>query len=37
MTPFIKFGQKNEIIAVVGGKTILQQARLGFYEKGIYP
>jgi hypothetical protein len=37
VTPFIKFGEKNEIIAVVGSKTILQQVRLGFYEKGTYP
>ncbi len=37
VTPFVRFGQKNEIIAIVGGKTILQQVRLGFYDKGIYP
>ena len=37
VTPFIKPGQKNEIIAIVGGKTTLQQARLGFYEGGSYP
>lgn len=37
VTPFIKFGQKNEIIAVVGGKTILEQARLEVYDKGAYP
>jgi hypothetical protein len=36
VTPFIKFGQKNEIIAIVG-KTTLQQASLGFYDKGTYP
>ena len=36
-TPFIRFGQKNEVIVVVGGKTMLKEARLGFYEKGIYP
>jgi hypothetical protein len=36
-TPFIKFGQKNEVIVVVGGKTILKEVRLGFHEKGIYP
>jgi hypothetical protein len=37
VTPFIKFGQKNEIIAVMGGKTTLKQAQLSFYNKGIYP
>lgn len=37
VTPFIRFGQKNEIIAIVGGKLILKQVRLGFYDEGIYP
>ena len=37
VTPFIKFGQKNEIIVIVGGKTMLQQVRLGSYDKGNYP
>ena len=33
VTPFLKFGQKNEIIiVVVGGKTVVQEVRLGFYD-----
>lgn len=37
VTPMVKFGQENEITVVVSPKTILQQARLGFYDEGIYP
>ena len=38
VTPFLKVGRKNEIIVIVGGKTTLQQARIGFYDKGAnYP
>jgi hypothetical protein len=37
ITPVIHFGHPNEFIVVVGGKTILQQARVGFYNKGEYP
>jgi hypothetical protein len=37
VTPFIKFGQKNEIIAILARGTILENATLDFYEKGVYP
>jgi hypothetical protein len=37
VTPFVKFGQKNEVIVVMGGKTTIQKATLDFYEKNSYP
>jgi hypothetical protein len=37
VTPFVKFGQKTEIIVIMGGRTTLQQVRVGFYDKGTYP
>lgn len=37
ITPALHFGHPNEFIILLGGKTILQQARVGFYDKGEYP
>jgi hypothetical protein len=37
VTPFIKFGQKNEIIVLIGKGTTLQQASLDSYDKNVYP
>ncbi len=37
VTPYIKFGQKTEIIAVMGSGTTLEKASLDSYEKGVYP
>jgi hypothetical protein len=33
VTPFIKFGQKNEIIVLIGKGTVLQQASVDYYDK----
>jgi hypothetical protein len=37
VTPFVKYGQKNEIVVVLGGNTIVKDATLNFYDKKIYP
>ena len=33
-TPFIRFGQKNEVIVVVGGKTMLKGCGPDFMRRG---
>ena len=37
VTPFVKFGKKNEIVVLTGGKTTIKKATLDFYEKNVYP
>jgi hypothetical protein len=37
VTPFIKWGRKNEIIVLIGKGTVLQQASVDYYDKNVYP
>jgi hypothetical protein len=37
VTPFVKFGQKNEIVMLSGGKTTILKAHIDFYDKSVYP
>lgn len=37
VTPWVKFGQKNEIIIPLGGPVTIQDVSFNFYEKGSYP
>ena len=37
VTPWVRFGQDNEIIAVFHEKTDIPDAWLEFYDKGVYP
>jgi hypothetical protein len=37
VTPWVKFGQKNEIIVPLGGPVTVQDVSLNFYEKDSYP
>jgi hypothetical protein len=37
VTPFAKFGQKNEVIVLFRGKTTIQKASVDFYDKNVYP
>ena len=36
-TPWVRFGQENEIIAVIHEKTTIPDAWLEFYDKDVYP
>ena len=37
LTPWIKFGKENELIAVFHDKQTIPDASLEFYDKGVYP
>jgi hypothetical protein len=37
VTPWVHFGQDNELIVVFHGKITIQEASLEFYDKGVYP
>jgi hypothetical protein len=37
VTPWVKWGQKNEIVVVLGGQLTVQDITLNFYDKGTYP
>ena len=37
VTSLVKFGQKNEVIVVLGGPTTVNEVSLNFYDKGVYP
>lgn len=37
VTPFVKHGQKNEIVILTGGRTTLEKASLNYYPKTMYP
>jgi hypothetical protein len=37
VTPFVKFGQKNEVIVVGRGAVTIQKASLDFYAKNVFP
>lgn len=37
VTPWVRFGQDNELIVVFHDKITIQGASLEFYEKGVYP
>ncbi len=37
VTPWVHFGQDNELIVVFHDKITIQEASLGFYDKGVYP
>jgi hypothetical protein len=37
VTPFVKFGKKNEIIVLNNGKTTIEKASIDFFDKNAYP
>ncbi len=37
VTPWVKFGQDNEIIVLCNGKAKVQEASLDYYDKAVYP
>jgi hypothetical protein len=37
VTPFVKFGQKNEVIVIMDGHSTMQKATVDFFDKNVYP
>jgi hypothetical protein len=37
ITPWVKFGQDNELILLSGGKGVVKEVTLEFHDKGTYP
>ena len=37
VTPYVKFGQKNQVVVMLGDKTTMKKASIDFYPKDVYP